>query len=384
LPVQIGVASVEELALAVQVFKESRVPVLIRWVRGGGYNVLADEIAIAKNHPHFFFDVGNLVSLYSIRHLAEAIGSERLYFGTNAPLVYDSSTRLLVAQAGLSREDYENITYKTLSKVFGLSKKALPAGSGLFTKEELAVVDAHLRRPKIDPHWHLGGWDVIEPGKNFASFKKIIDECHYEAVVVSSILALNYDLQAGNRNVESLLKKDKRIYGYIVVDPMRVKDSLAGIEKYVKNKRFVGLKTIQDYYKIGLDDPRYREILKAAERHQLPVLAHRAGLAKAAATHPKIFFIAAHCTFENFTEFINVPNVTLDISASYAHRGETNLAGIVERVGKERVLYSSDGPLIAPYWTIGKIVGSAFDEATLSCLYYENARRIFTRLARKA
>ncbi len=380
LPVQIGVASIEELAFAVEAFKNVSVPVLIRWLRGGGYNAIADEIAIAKDCPNFFFDVGNLTSLNSVRYLAESIGSDRLFIATNSPLVYDLSGRLLVEYGGLSSADYEQITWKTLADIFKIQKKWFPACDGMMSKGEEATIAEHITRPKIDPHWHSEGWDVIEPGKDYRSFKKAWDDCHYEAVIVSSVLALNYDMSAGNRSVATLIKKDPRAYGYIVIDPTRTDDSLAEIKKYAKNPRFVGIKTIQDYYRTGLDDPRYAKILEAAEHYHFPVLAHKAGLAVAAARYPNVSFIAGHCTYENFSEFIPLSNVTLDVTGSYAHRGETNLAAMMNAVGSTRMVYSSDSPTIAPYWAIGKIVGSSFDEKTLQALYHDNAARIFTRL----
>lgn len=383
LPVQIGVASTEELAFAAEAFKKVSVPVLIRWLRGGGYNAIADEIAIAKDCPNFFFDVGNLTSLNSIRYLAEAIGSRRLYIATNSPLVYDLPSRLLLQYGGLSLTDYEQISWKTLAAIFKISPKRLPVSDGIMSKEEKSVVVHHLVRPKIDPHWHSEGWDIIEPGKDSASFKKVMDVCHYQAVIVSSILALNYDMQAGNRNVAALVKKDPRIYGYIVVDPTRVEASLREIEKYSGNKRFVGIKTIQDYYNAGLDDERYKRILALAEEKSLPVLCHRGGVVATAKNFPKLTFLVAHITRERLREMpemIRLPNIFFDISGSYAHKGETNLLEIIKTVGSERVLYSSDGPSIAPYWALGKIAETPLSDTEKDNIYMNNALNIFPAL----
>ncbi len=373
LPVQIGVASLAELRAAVDSFSESHSPVLIRWLRGGGYAAIADEIATARDCANFYFDVSNLVSIGSIKYLTNAIGSHRLYVATNAPLVYESSIQLLVDHAKLDQKDYDNITGATLER--------------LFTGAIVGFVSASPRlpvafnRPKIDIHWHSEGWDLMEPGATIEALHQTITECNYQAVITSSILALNYDLKAGNEATLKMVASHPRVFGYVVVDPVRANDSLAELEKYANHPRFVGIKTIQDYYGLGLDDECYETLLAWAELHRWPVLAHKAGLAQAAKKFPGVRFIAAHCSFQNFSEFKDLPNVYLDISGSFAHRGETNLAALLTAVGADRILYSSDGPLVSPWWAIGKIVDSNLEETVQEKMYRSNALRLFPKLA---
>ncbi len=379
LPLQIGVANLDELALAARTFSRIKSPVLIRHLRGGGYNAIADEIAMAAQHRNFYFDVSNLVSLGGIKYLSEKIGSDRLYLATNSPLLYSASPEMLVRFSGLAATDLDNILFNTLANIFKVAQRHSKMDFGAVRERSFA---AELKKPKIDIHWHSEGWDLIEPGKDFDATKRMADMCGYQAVITSSILALNYDLARGNKNTADLAKQDARFFGYIVVDPTRVKESLIELKKYVRNPRFLGIKTIQDYYGIGLDHAAYEPILRFALKHNLPILAHKGGLAAAARKFPKVIFIAAHCTSGNFQDFKDLPNVYLDVSGSYAHKGETDLRAIVAAVGADRVLYSSDGPLIAPFWAIGKILDSDFSESDLAKIYRLNVLRVFSRLAR--
>ncbi len=373
LPIQIGVASLAELREAVGIFGGSHFPVLIRWLRGGGYAAIADEISIARDCANFYFDVSNLVSIGSIKYLANVIGSHRLYMATNAPLVYESSVQLLVDYAKLDQKDYNNITGATLERLF----TGAVAGSVPTSPHHMP---AALNRPKIDIHWHSEGWDLMEPGATVEALHQTITECHYQAVITSSILALNYDLKTGNEATLKMTASHPRVFGYVVVDPVRANDSLLELEKYANHPRFVGIKTIQDYYGLGLDDERYESLLAWAELHHWPVLAHRAGLAKAAKKFPGVRFIAAHCSFQNFSEFKDLTNVYLDISGSFAHRGETNLTALLAAVGADRIMYSSDGPLVSPWWAIGKIVDSNLEENVQEKMYRSNALRLFPKL----
>lgn len=380
LPVQIGVASLQELNLAVETFKDVKTLVLIRWVRGGGYNALADEIAIGKEYKNFYFDVGNLVSVDAIKLLSEKIGSNRLYVCGNSPLVYDACPYLLVESNQLNQKDRENIIGNTIANVLEIKTNLSE------NIDDVNMVDffsADIKRPKIDTHWHLHGWDIIEPGKKNEAMKRMFDECGYEKVVCSSILSLNFDLEEGNRQLAKFMEDDGRVFGYIVVDPTRVGESLVEIEKYVDNKRFIGLKTIQDYYNIGINDERYVGILKMAEKKSLPILCHRGGIVEAAKKFPNLIFISAHTTLERIKEMpkvLSLPNVMFDISGSYAHKGETNLSAIIKMVGSKRVLFSSDGPLISPYWTLGKIVETPINDEEKDNIYFNNALDIFPAL----
>lgn len=379
LPIVVGVASLAELGHAADIFKEIKAPVLIRWVRGGGYNATADEIAIAQDHKNFYFDVGNLVAVDAIKFLSEKIGSDRLFVSTNSPLVYEDSPLLLAETNHLPQVDRDNIAHATLRKVFKINTAVSPQTVAEKNCQEVG-------RRKIDPHWHLHGWDIIEPGKEILAMLRMFDECGYEKVICSSVLALNFDLAKGNSEVASLIEKDERVYGYVVVDPIRIEASLNELEKYSNNPRFIGIKTIQDYYGIGVDDPRYESFLQWADKKRMPVLCHRSGVIKAAQKFPGVTFIAAHLSWERLqemSELVKLPNIFVDVSGSYAHRGETDLAKIIRLVGVNRVLYSADGPLISPYWAIGKFLGTELAEEEREKIYYQNALRVFPNLLKK-
>jgi len=372
LPVQIGISNLTEFQQVVDIFGRTEMPVFIRWLRGAGYNAVSDEIAAAIRHKNFYFDISNLVLLGGISYLAKKIGSERLYFASNSPLTSEASIYLLLDSADLVDKDRENIYYKNLARIFGINN-----GPWSMQGRPIAIHGEELAREKIDIHWHSDSWNIIEPARDIESAQKAFLQFGYRAVISSSVLGLNYDLVRGNQETEALVRKDGRVYGYVVVDPTQIEVSLAELKKYSGNRKFVGIKTIQDYYPVGLDDERYATILEWANKRQLPILAHRLGLAAAAKKFPKVIFIAAHCDRERSEEFVDLPNVILDVSGSYAYRAETYLAGLVRAVGSERVIFASDGPLISPAWTIGKILDSCFTKEVAENIYWRNAARIF-------
>ena len=393
-PLQVAIGSVDELSELVGVIRDVTTPVLVRWVRGGGYIAIADIIAIAKDFSHIFFDVGNLVTLGGVAYLAKTIGADRLYLATNMPLVYEACPQLLLETAKLSESDKDQIGFGILANIFksfvisSVSEKSgsqqrpdlsTPLRSGRDDNNVVAW-KAHLTRPKIDIHWHAEGWDLIEPCTGVEAARDVIKDFNYEALIVSSILALNYDLKQGNANTAMWTEKDPRIHGYIVYDPTRIEESLAELEKYKNHPAFVGVKTIQDYYPLPLSDEKYQPMIQWARDNGWPILCHRNGVSKVAAAFPTVQFVTAHMTRERMPEFVSPPNVIIDISGSYAHRGETDLEAMVAAFGPDRILFAADGPLMTPAWSIGKIIGANLDEAVLEKIYRANARRVFKRL----
>jgi hypothetical protein len=166
----------------------------------------------------------------------------------------------------------------------------------------------------------------------------------------------------------------------IVVNPRQAERSLAEIAKYSPDRRFVGLKTIQDFYGLRLDDPLYRPFVEAArELGDMPVMAHLPGMAEAARRAPDVGFIAAHSTWRH-RELADLPNVWFDIATSTAVEAESDIADLVAAVGPERVLFSSDAPLMDPAWTLGKLALLDLPAEALEAIFRRTALTAFPRL----
>ena len=117
---QVAVSNWQELANARSLAEIVETPVLIRWVRGGGYLYTTEEIALAQDFKNLYFDVGNLTTTGGIRQLVEHVGAHRLYFSSNMPLTYERSIYYNIWTEDLSSEDRAMISGGTLEKVLGL------------------------------------------------------------------------------------------------------------------------------------------------------------------------------------------------------------------------------------------------------------------------
>ena len=374
LVLQLGIENAADLTQICDHFSHFKGPVLIRLMNGRGYPVFAQTIQAALEQPHFFFDAGSFMSSGAIAHLARTLGGKRLYFSSNIPEAFPFASHSLVQTSGLGPADKALVGGGTLAKIFSLKAKIKPQ-----------VMEAHLEAlvdaPKIDTHWHTGGWNLLEPLKKFEDFEPELKRFNLQKVILSSIRALNYDFAEGNRSVFELAKKNPRVYGLVVVDPTRIEDSLAEIEKYASNPKCAGIKTIQDFYGWGLDHENYRLILEKAEKKKLPVMAHIPGMLNAARRHPNLTFVCAHSTHGRIFSMYGTPNIYFDIATSHYDPVETHFDEFLTKAGIDKILFSSDGPLISPAWTLGKLLGLKLEEKVWAKIFRENALRAFPKLA---
>ncbi|MBT5414123.1 MAG: amidohydrolase family protein [Rhodospirillaceae bacterium] len=376
LPIQAAVHDAGEMQAAIRALAPAGTTVLIRWMKGTGYNNLPDMIAAAEDFPNLIFDVSTVTQAGGIEFLAARTGADRLYFASNMPLTLEGAPYFMVYGADLSPGDRLLLEGGTLARALKLPADDAPA-------EPHPRWDQFRDRPKIDNHWHTGTWNLIEPRLSFEAMSEDFDRYHFDLVCSSSIRALNYEIREGNAETLAHVEHDSRVRGLVVVNPYQIEATLAEIEKYKDDPRFVGLKTIQDYFQdhdyLSLDDPRYAPILEAAAALGWPVMAHPPGIAEVAPRYPSINFISAHSTW-NFWRYAQHPNVYFDVATSTALRRQVDLERLLATVGEDRILYSSDAQLMSPAWTLGKLASVDLGEAAYDKLFTKNLYRAFPRL----
>jgi predicted TIM-barrel fold metal-dependent hydrolase len=232
----------------------------------------------------------------------------------------------------------------------------------------------------VDVHWHPDHWNLGEPALGAAEQLAVLDRFGCERVIISAIRALCDDLEAGNALTAHWTGTDPRIHGLIVVNPLHQQASLGEIARYADHPRFVGIKTIQDVYGMGLDDEAYEPLLRAAEARGLPVVAHLPGMDRAAQRHPGVQFMATHGNWGRTRRHAPLPNIAFEISTGHALRQEGQLRRFIDEVGADRVVYGSDGQLVSPAWTLAKVDHAALPADTLERVLRTNAYRLFPKL----
>jgi predicted TIM-barrel fold metal-dependent hydrolase len=374
LPLQICVKDRRDLRALADATSEATLPVMVRWMRGGGYYNLADILALAQDRPTLVFDVSQATQIGGIEHLVARAGAERFFLASNHPQSHAGAHWFALHGARLSPSDLRMIGGGTLARILGAAPPS--------TITRPPALDALRARPKIDTHWHTSGWNAFQPRSSIETVAEDAREAGIELYLSSSLRALSDDLTAGNDETARLLDHDPHARGMVVVNPLQPTRSIAELARFAADPRFVGVKTIQDFYGLRLDDQRYAAILEALAGHpDWPLMAHLPGMKEAAQTNPALWFVAAHSTWRH-RELAALPNVWFDIATSTSSVRDSDIADLVAAVGASRVVFSSDAPLIAPAFTLGKLAGIDLDEPSLDAILRTNALRAFPRLAR--
>ncbi|HEY8274073.1 MAG TPA: amidohydrolase family protein [Pseudolabrys sp.] len=367
-----------ELSAAARALCPSGARVLFRMLGRGGYNFIPEYLAIAEKWPNAFFDVSTITQTGGIAYLAERIGADRLYFASGSPVTLEGAPLFTTWAADIDDRQRALIAGGTLRRVLSI-------GGETRVVRPAASFDKLRRLPKADTHSHTGTWNIIEPSISDKSIRNELDCNNTKALIVNSIQSLNGDLEGGNARLARFIETDPRLFGLIVIDPTRPEHSLAEIERYKGHRKFVGLKTIQDFYEkdmrpLRLDDAAYTPMWKAAAAERLPVMAHIPGMPEAARTNPNVTFICAHSTWR-YRDFAGLNNVYFDIATSTNLRSECDLRGLIDTVGAGRVIFSSDSQLMTTAFTLGKLASVPLADTELEQILWRNAFLAFPRLA---
>jgi len=236
----------------------------------------------------------------------------------------------------------------------------------------------------IDVHGHLSKFWLPMPWKN-SDIIKYLDKFGIEKFVASSLLSICENFVEGNKETSRFVREyPGRVYGYVVVNPHYLRESLTEIEKYSKIDGFVGIKIHDGYYMQiePLTSPVWREIWRSIADLGWAVLCHDslASIAKIAPEYPDVPFISAHAT--NLTYAVKYakeeyrPNIFLEICGTARRYGI--IEALVETLGSaDNIIFGTDLPLLSPASSIGKVMNAEIPEKEKEKILYKNALRIF-------
>lgn len=233
------------------------------------------------------------------------------------------------------------------------------------------VIDAHTH---ILPYYNMGWYQSVTSNADIIA---LLDHLGINCIVTaphSLVLGeMEYTNEAAAKAAEEF---PNRIYGYIVVSPHEGMAAVsAALEKYSKNKNFVGLKFIAGYHG-PLACPEYDYALDFADEMGCPVLCHiwdnsptLNDVERAAKARPSLKLIMAHqgggavqCTDAYVKLMENYPNLLMEICGSL--NNQYSMEAIVEKAGEDRVIYGSDLINLDPRFDFGRVVFSILSDKT--------------------
>lgn len=251
----------------------------------------------------------------------------------------------------------------------------------------------------FDVHAHVGKWHAWHrPSRELPleaqldGIDRLMDRLGYEGCVVSSLLALEQDLTEGNDQVLTAVESRDRIYGYAVVSPHALEQSLGEIDKYATHPKFLGLKNHPVITGERVNTPRNLEILEHLSRqgYRLPVLLHTydeadcRSVMDAAARFPEQTFIMGHMCGPEWRVCVDLladageacAKVYVE-PASCSHPIADKVRYARDRLGIERIVFGTDMDIINPAFGLGMILGADLSDEERALILYDNALTLF-------
>jgi uncharacterized protein len=246
--------------------------------------------------------------------------------------------------------------------------------------------------PVIDAHTHIlefykNGW--YQSQTSLPEIISLMDHLGINCIVTAPHSLIIGDMDHANEtSVEASASFPGRIYCYITVRPQQGLDDVRRtLERYSKNKSFLGLKFLAGYHG-PLACPEYDYALDFAAEASCPVLCHTWSnypsmeeVERAVKTRPGLKLMMAHqgggtveCT-DRLVKLMNAyPNLYMEICGSFHNR--YSMEELVEMAGEDRVIYGSDLINLDPRYDFGRVVFSTLTDVIKKKLLAGNFLRL--------
>jgi predicted TIM-barrel fold metal-dependent hydrolase len=240
----------------------------------------------------------------------------------------------------------------------------------------------------IDAHTHILGYCAFGWYQSFRSNAEIVahmDQLGINCIVTAPHSMVYGDIELTNETAAAAAKEfPGRIYGYIFVRPQQGLDDVRKtLEKYSKDKSFIGLKLLAGYHG-PLACPEYDYAIDFAVDMKCPVLTHTwansptmTDIERAVKRCPDLKLIVAHLgggEMEMTNQFVQLmkkyPNLSMEICGSLYN--QYSIEEIVEMAGEDRVIYGSDLINLDPRFDFGRIVFSMLNDTVKKKLLARN------------
>ena len=343
------------------------------------YSNMAEMIAVMKEFTHVCAETNCLASVRAVEIMAEAVGAERLLYGSGAPARPMQKGLNQVLEADLSDDDKAAILGGNATRLLGIPQERL-AGRPQITGLAPRMFDERI----IDVHTHLGYWRFPIHDEDYDPTAMIerMRQCNVSHSVVSTYEAMRYDMAAGNRKLADAIEGHRELLGYVELSPYDVAASCAEMDKYYALPNFVGCEVELNHNPSPTAGDAMRQLMAEIAKRGRPVLFMPAGPDDAPAErqlareNPGLTIIHAHGFDAGWAGVVaDTPNISVEFCAT--RPSHHDIRDAIQRLGPERVLFGSDQTLLSVAAAVGLYLDAQLTADERRLVLHENAGRIF-------
>ena len=239
----------------------------------------------------------------------------------------------------------------------------------------------------IDFHGHVGRWERFGMNDNPKLMLHAMDAVGIDVSCLFHIF--HPDGTTGNDlAAQFIAQHPDRFVGFAYVSPTMPERMLPELERAIDELHFRAIKLYPPYTTWPFNQTPWHPIYKFADERGLTIIFHTDHLENnrpryledIAPMYPDANFVAGHsgnvpeARAEAIAAVQKYPNVYLETCSTYRMPGV--IEELVEKGGKDRVLFGSDVPLMDPRTQIGKIITARISDEAKRLALGGNAERL--------
>ena len=353
---------------------------------------------LMRRRDNILVDNSWLHTCGAIELAVKRFGAGRLVFGTGSKS-HNGAAIAALARADITEAERRLIACGNLERLAGLKPgkpvaAAVPAGNTLwprYLEGKPVGVDT------VDAHGHLGpsGGYVLEAQNEEPQIPlalKTMDAAGIRTMIISGIPALLGAPAEGNDLLEMQLKPVvDRFQGYVAFNPFYAAELVPHLSRYFAGPVYAGFKTLCDYWRVRIDDPRFAPMWAYANKHRLPVLNHTwdgpydspALFEKIVGRYPNVAFLLGHSGGGNGgrREAVELArkhkNVYLEWCGSFG--SSIPWEETLREVGPGRVVFGTDAMAHDINWELGRLLSLNVPDEVLIPILGGTMRKILAR-----
>jgi len=354
--------------------ENAEIPVILT---GVGYFNLAEALEVCKEHSSVYLEAQIIDPPDSLRVAVDAVGAERIVFGSNHPSCSMRASLNLIAESGLSNREKSLIFSGNVRRIFSRVK---------FPEDTLLSLDMPFQGiPVIDIHGHWGKWPFPMRGTGVDFTLDLMKSRGISKCILSSSYAIVYDFVDGNEQMAQAIEGHSELLGYVTVNPNYYEASCKELEKYAKKPNFVGAKIHPGYCKVPINAPKTKLLVRKVQEYGLPLLIHTYGaggpaqaaeLARECPACPIIMGHGGADAWREAAEFArDVKNLYMEFCCSVLETGKVRRS--IEIAGADKVMFGSDIDLLHPGFIAGVYEEAGLTQEEKEKVLYKNASAVF-------
>ncbi len=344
------------------------------------YGNAAEVMALMRRYSHLYADTSFLATVGAVRGMVDAVGHDRLLYGSAGPWHSMQKALNQLLDADLSPARKRAILAGNARRLLDLKPGLLKSRPGLAGLEPV-----RFEEPIIDIHSHLGLWPMPMRQEDCdpAGMLRRMRRLGITHSVLSSYESMRYDLAAGNRAIARAIEGHPELYGMVELDPRQYELSCAEMDTYYRRSNFVAGELELSHLACPTSSPEVKKLMTAMARRGRPVLfmpmggdgdvAAEIALARA---NPTLTMIHAHGAEPAWARAVkDTPNICIEYC--YSRTTHHRIREGIDILGPERVLFGSDQTLLSPAGQIGLYQDARLNARERALILHANARRIY-------